>query len=209
MKKIMMLLLNCVLCLSLLGCGSDPKENPDPKPQNPDNGNTRDQEIVVCGNEVCGYLTLDIYPHIIKVGSNEKQMVEIYARNCEVIRVRIEPLTFTEKDPDFDFAARYLHDRYYNARNGDEKIYSEEQEAYITLDGQPAYRVTAERDDRKERCEKIVCAGYITTNAGGDFIHIKIEAPKNGTMNDGTYYPPSISELMDMVERTFSRTKND
>jgi len=212
-KKLLALLLGVLLCVSLTACGT---KNEDPvQEEKPVEENTEEKaeekvyEIITYGNDDCGYLTLDIYPDILRGVSNGSDMVDILADNTWAARITIETLSFSKENPDFEYAADFLHRSYFNAYNGGDKIYSEEAESETVLDGERAWKVTAERKSTTEEFDIISCIGYVTTNPNGDFVSIKVEAPKDGKDKDGNFYPPTIDELADLVERTYSKTNNN
>ena len=214
MKKLLILLLGLMMCLCLTACGT--KQENDSVSDEPVQENAQEEEtqetvyeIVTYGNDNCGYVTLDIYPDILRGVSNTDDMVDILSANTWAARITLELLSFTKEDPDFDYAADYLHGSYFNAYNGPDKIYSEEQECEVTLDGERAWKVTAERQSYKEEYDKISCVGYVTVNANGDYVQISVEAPKDGKDKNGNFYPPTIDELADLVERTFRKTNSN
>lgn len=60
-----------------------------------------------------------------------------------------------------------------------------------------------------EEYDAMTVAGYITNNAAGNWVMITITTGKDSTKKTGEYNPPHLNELMEMVEKTFSKTKGN
>ena len=210
MKKALLLLLSLTLCLSLSACSTADKN---PAPNKPDvdtpeeqPGTDKPQEDVLCGNDQCGYITINMYHNVLRAGTNGNGLCQIYVKDSRTL-IQWEIINFSKENPDFDFAADYLRTEFFKGYNGDEKIYSNEVETEITLDGSRALRIVAEKKDSKGEYAAMSVAGYVTNNAAGGWVRITITTGKDGVKLDGTHTPPVLSELMEMVEKTFSKTK--
>ena len=215
MKKLLVFILVSAMLISFAACGSSGGKDPEPaKPSGSEQGGQspsgqggggQKAETVVYGNDDCGYITIDIYQGVLKGSGNDRDLVDITAWEGDLLAsVRIDLLSFSKEDPDFAYAADYLRSMYFRAYNGPDKKYSGETEYEVTLDGQQALKITAETVTSKG--VKKYCAGYVTATANGGYVHISVETPRDDAEGIGTSLP-TIGELMDLVERTYSRTK--
>ncbi|MBQ3376104.1 MAG: hypothetical protein IJG49_06805 [Erysipelotrichaceae bacterium] len=150
-----------------------------------------------------------MYHNILKAGTNGSGIVQIYATNSRTL-IQWEILTFTEGDVDFAFAADFLRGTFHDSVDNDgSAMYSNIVESEITLDGSRSLKITAEKKDKKDEYDAMTVAGYITNNAAGNWVMITITTGKDSTKKTGEYNPPHLNELMEMVEKTFSKTKGN
>lgn len=212
MKKVMLLILSLTMCLCLSACASPDST---PEPQKPDtdtpevkpNTEPEPAENIVHGNDECGYITINMYHDILKPGTNGNGIVQIFASNSRTL-IQWEILKFTEGNVDFDFAADYLRSMFYKATDMDgSNTYSNTAESELTMGGSRSLKITGEKKDKKDDYDAMTVAGYVTNNAAGDWVMITITTGKNSTKKNGEYTPPTLNELMEMVETTFSKTK--
>ena len=212
MKKALLLLLSLTICLCLSACGSSDNQ---PAPRKPEVDTPEVQpatepeptEDIIHGNDECGYITINMYHNILKPGTNGSGIVQIFANNSRTY-IQWEILTFSNENPDFDYAADFLRSMFYDATDRDDsKLYSNIVESEITMDGSRSLKMTGEKKDSKGDYDAMTVAGYITNNAAGGWVMITITTGKDSTKKDGEYNPPHLNELMEMVEKTFSKTK--
>lgn len=212
MKRTLLIILSLTMCICLSACGSSDNK---PEPQKPaidtpeEKPGTEPEKDVIQGNDECGYITINMYHNILKAGTNGSGIVQIYATNSRTL-IQWEILTFTEGDVDFAFAADFLRGTFHDSVDNDGSAkYSNIVESEITLDGSRSLKITAEKKDKKDEYDAMTVAGYITNNAAGNWVMITITTGKDSTKKTGEYNPPHLNELMEMVEKTFSKTKGN
>ena len=213
MKKLLSLVLALILCLSLVACGNgkgnddqtsnDAASGSESESAAPSGTDDKKAEPVVYGNEYCGYVTIE--DGIIRGAANGDDRVAMNTRDGDAVaQIWIETLSFSKEDPDFAYASDFLHGSYYRAYNGPDKIYSNEAEYEITLDGSPALKITAEKEYSKGSFDKMYCVGYVTTNASGGYVEITVRSPYSESSDIETTLP-SVEKLAELVEKTYRK----
>lgn len=212
MKKTLLLILSLTMCICLSACGSSNNKAQPQKPaiDNPEvQHGTEPAKDVIQGNDECGYITINMYHNVLRAGTNGSGIVQIYATDSRTL-IQWEILKFTEENPDFAFAADYLRSLFHAATDNDgSNTYSNIVESEITLGGSHSLKITGEKKDKKGEYDAMTVAGYITNNAAGGWVMITITTGKDSTKKNGEFNPPRLNELMEMVEKTFSKTKGN
>ena len=130
-----------------------------------------------------------------------------------LVNIQCELFESGYRDQDFADVCAYLLRKYTHDNRGNEIPESENAfknivSAELELDGAPAYKISYEAEEPWGRCEMLSRVVYLTTNAAGDYIRLNLTTPKEGNLDkDGNPYRPAITDLVNIIENTYTRTE--
>ncbi len=161
--------------------------------------------VTVAGEEVVGWFDFSACSGVLqRVMHSTVEHTLSAASSDGTAYVALQPFLHVAPGTEFAEACQALLARY----TGDlAEYYQNVVAGEMDLSGAPAYRVTLTTHSPWDEKMTILGAVYLTTNAAGDYIQASVFAPAEETDASGAPVSALFTQLVQMFESTYTRTR--